>query len=114
MFNKRWFFDKIYNDFVGEKALQFGYHVSFKTLDKGIFEILGPFGISTFFQQFTYHISKLQSGIIYHYAVIMLIGLTLLIMIIGLWDFLQVFVDSKLYVIYLNSFIFYNYYCKSY
>lgn len=114
MFNKRWFFDKVYNDFIGEKALQFGYHVSFKTLDKGIFEILGPFGISTFFQQFTYHISKLQSGIIYHYAVIMLIGLTLLIMIIGLWDFLQVFVDSKLYVIYLSSFIFYNYYCKSY
>jgi proton-translocating NADH-quinone oxidoreductase chain L len=113
MFNKRWFFDKVYNDFIGEKALQFGYHVSFKTLDKGCFEILGPFGISVFFQRFTYHISKLQSGMIYHYAVIMLIGLTLLIMVIGLWDFLQFFVDSKLYLIYLSSFIFYNYYSKT-
>jgi proton-translocating NADH-quinone oxidoreductase chain L len=81
MLNKRWFFDKVYNDFIGQKALSFGYHTSFKTLDKGVFEILGPFGISILFQRFTSHISKLQSGMIYHYAVVMLIGLTLLITI---------------------------------
>ena len=112
MFNKRWFIDKVYNDFVARKALQFGYETSFKTLDKGIFEIMGPFGISIFFKRFTYYISKLQSGMIYHYAVIMLIGLTLLILMVGLWDILQVFVDSRLYLIYIASFIFYNYYSK--
>ena len=112
MFNKRWFFDKVYNDFIGQKALSFGYNTSFKTLDKGIFEILGPFGISILFQRFTSHISKLQSGMIYHYALIMLIGLTLLITIIGLWDFLELFINNKLYFIYLFSFIFYNYYSK--
>lgn len=112
MFNKRWFIDKVYNDFVAQKALQFGYQTSFKTLDKGIFEIIGPFGISIFFKRFTYYISKLQSGMIYHYAVIMLIGLTLLILMIGLWDILQAFVDSRLYLIYIASFIFYNYYSK--
>ena len=112
MFNKRWFFDKVYNDFIGQKALSFGYNTSFKTLDKGIFEILGPFGISILFQRFTSHISKLQSGMIYHYALVMLIGLTLLITIIGLWDFLELFINNKLYFIYLFSFIFYNYYSK--
>ena len=99
MFNKRWFFDKVYNDFIGQKALSFGYNTSFKTLDKGIFEILGPFGISILFQRFTSHISKLQSGMIYHYALVMLIGLTLLITIIGLWDFLELFINNKLYFI---------------
>jgi proton-translocating NADH-quinone oxidoreductase chain L len=112
MFNKRWFFDKVYNDFIGQKALSFGYNTSFKALDKGVFEILGPFGISTLFQRFTSHISKLQSGMIYHYALVMLIGLTLLITIIGLWDFLELFINSKLYFIYLFSFLFYNYYSK--
>ena len=112
MFNKRWFFDKVYNDFIGQKALSFGYHTSFKTLDKGVFEILGPFGISILFQRFTSHISKLQSGMIYHYAVVMLIGLTLLITIIGVWDFLELFIDNKLYFVYLISFFFYNYYSK--
>jgi proton-translocating NADH-quinone oxidoreductase chain L len=112
MFNKRWFFDKVYNDFIGQKALSFGYNTSFKALDKGVFEILGPFGISILFQRFTSHISKLQSGMIYHYALVMLIGLTLLITIIGLWDFLELFINSKLYFIYLFSFLFYNYYSK--
>jgi len=112
MLNKRWYFDKVYNNFIGQKALSFGYHTSFKTLDKGVFEILGPFGISILFQRFTSHISKLQSGMIYHYAVVMLIGLTLLITIVGLWNFLELFIDNRLYFIYLISFIFYNYYSK--
>lgn len=110
MLNKRWFFDKIYNDFIAKKLLSFGYTVSFKTLDKGFFEILGPYGISKTVQQCTKYVSKLQTGMIYHYAVIMLIGLIFLITVIGLWDFLQFFVDSRLVYIYSISFLLYNYY----
>ena len=65
-----------------------------------------------FFKLLLHHISKLQSGMIYHYAVVMLIGLTLLITVIGLWDFLELFINNKLYFIFLFSFIFYNYYSK--
>jgi len=108
--NKRWFFDKLYNDLVGEKTLYFGYHISFKTLDKGFFEILGPYGISQFFQRSTRYIANFQTGMIYHYAVVILIGLTVLISIIGIWDFLEVFVDNRLYFIFLTTFLFYNYY----
>ena len=111
-FNKRWFFDKVYNDLIAKKLMLFGYNISFKTLDKGCFELLGPFGISSFFKMFTYHVTKLQTGMIYHYAVIMLIGLILLITIIILWDFLQLFVEVKYYCIYLSCFIFYNYYSQ--
>jgi len=109
-FNKRWFFDKVFNDFIAENALRFGYHISFKTLDKGSFEILGPSGIAHTFLNITQYISKLQTGIIYHYAVVMLLGLTLLITIISLWEFLEIFVDNRFYFIYLLSFLFYNYY----
>ena len=106
MLNKRWLFDKVYNDFIAQKALNFGYHVSFKTLDKGSFEILGPYGIAHLFQTFTQHISKLQSGMIYHYAVIMLLGLTLLITVVAGTEFLQFFVDNRLFFIFLISFAF--------
>ncbi|KAH9560152.1 hypothetical protein CY35_06G091800 [Sphagnum magellanicum] len=44
--NKRWFFDKVFNDFIVRLFLRFGYEVSFKVLDKGAIEILGPYGIS--------------------------------------------------------------------
>ena len=105
MLNKRWFFDKVYNDFLAQKALDFGYLVSFKRLDKGCFEIIGPYGITLLFSKITRQISRLQSGMIYHYAVMMLIGLTLFITIVGLWDSLEQFVDNRLYFVLFVGFI---------
>jgi len=111
--NKRWLFDKVINDFIGQKNLDFGYRISFKTLDKGCFEIVGPYGISFLFVNLTRYLSKLQSGMIYHYAVVMLLGVILLISIVGLWEFLEVFVDNRLYFLFLTTFIFYNYYSNT-
>ena len=107
--NKRWFVDKVYNDFISQNALLFGYNISFKTLDKGSFEILGPAGIASTFLKITQYLNKLQTGMIYHYAVVMLLGLTVIITIISLWDILEIFIDNKMYFIYLLSFLFYNY-----
>jgi proton-translocating NADH-quinone oxidoreductase chain L len=107
--NKRWFFDKIYNDYISQIALIFGYNISFKTLDKGSFEILGPSGIASTFLNIAKYASKLQTGLIYHYAVVMLLGLTVFISLISLWDVLNVFIDHRLYFLYILSFLFYNY-----
>ena len=111
-FNKRWLFDKVYNDFFVQKALSFGYEVSFKTLDKGIIEILGPYGISQTFQKLSRQISKIQSGFVYHYALSMLIGLTFCIAIVGLWDFISFWIDNRLYFILFISFLFYHMFCQ--
>ena len=107
--NKRWFFDKVYNDYISQVALNFGYSISFKTLDKGSFEILGPSGIATTALNLTQYFSRLQSGMIYHYAVVMLIGLIALITIGSFWDILETLLDTRLYFIYLLSFLIYNY-----
>ena len=109
-FNKRWFFDKVYNDFISENALRFGYTISFKTLDKGSFEILGPSGLAYTFLNLTHYMSKLQTGMIYHYAVVMLLGLTFFISFISLWEWFHIFLDYPLPLIYLVSFFFFNYY----
>jgi len=102
-FNKRWLFDKVYNEFIAKPFMQFGYEVSFKALDKGAIEILGPYGISKMITNSK--VSKLQSGFIYHYALIMLIGLTFLIYISSS----DTPACSKtLYVIYLITFLFFN------
>lgn len=61
-FNKRWFFDQVYNDFIVRSLLRFGYNVSFEALDKGAIEILGPYGISYTFRRLAERISQLQSG----------------------------------------------------
>lgn len=108
--NKRWFFDKVYNDWISENALLFGYRVSFKTLDKGAFEILGPSGIASSFVHLAQYFNRLQSGLIYHYAVVMLLGILSLITLISLWEFLESLLDNRFYFVYLVSFLFYNYY----
>ena len=108
MLNKRWFFDKVYNDFFGEKALDFGYATSWKRLDKGCFEVIGPYGIAQTFPLWSRHVSRLQSGVIYHYAVVMLLGLTLAITLVALWDILEIIVDPRFYFIFLITFLFCN------
>jgi len=110
--NKRWLFDKVYNEFVAKKIMSFGYNISFKTLDKGTFEILGPYGIATSITEWISQLKKLQSGFIYHYALIMLIGLTFFISIVGLWDVLSYWIDNRLYFLFIVSFLFINYFEK--
>jgi len=87
--NKHLFFDKFFNDFIVRSVFHFGYEVSFKVLDKGAIEILRPYGILYKFQKLAKQINKLQSGFVYHYAFVMLIGLTILITIIGMWEFIS-------------------------
>lgn len=114
--NKRWYFDKVYNDFISYVAMNFGYVVSFKAMDKGVLELCGPTGIAFTFSNFAKYLSTLQSGFIYHYAVFMLLGLTVLVAATSIWSTpelqFQVFTDARLLCVYFISFLFYNYYSK--
>ena len=72
---QRWLYDKITNDIFARTSMVFAYHVSFKTLDKGFISILGPYGIPRVLTQLASSLRNLQSGMIYHYAFIMVIAL---------------------------------------
>mmetsp|Transcript_23186 Transcript_23186/g.75568 ORF Transcript_23186/g.75568 Transcript_23186/m.75568 type:complete len:684 (-) Transcript_23186:363-2414(-) len=104
--NKRWLFDKAYTDFLGYPALQFGYEISFKTLDKGVIELIGPTGITRRFQALLRQLPPLQSGFVYHYALLMLIGLCFFISLLGLRESLFLFLDPRLGFILFVSFFF--------
>jgi NADH-ubiquinone oxidoreductase chain 5 len=96
--NRKWFFDKIYHEFVTQNALSFGYHTTYKTIDRGIIEILGPYGISNVVGENSKRISSVQTGYLYHYAFIMLVGVTIFITLLGLKDLLMTLIDFRLYV----------------
>jgi len=105
--NKRWLFDKIYNDWIAGPVLFFGYQISFKVIDKGALELLGPTGIPTTIKNFSRQLIKIQSGFIYHYAFMMLIGLTFLLSIISLGTSYW-WLDSQLLIIFIGAYIFYH------
>ena len=77
--NKKWFFDKIYNEQVGQTLFKWGYSISYKIVDRGIFEVLGPNGLSFLFSRVSKKLNSFQSGYVYHYTFVMLISMTLLI-----------------------------------
>ena len=75
--------------------------MSFKTLDRGIIELIGPYGLTLTINKLIKKVNQIQTGYVYHYAFIMLIGLLLFLTLIGLWNFLSLFyfIDIKLYFI---------------
>lgn len=75
-FNKKWFFDKVYNEYIGQYFFTISYTVTYKTIDRGIIEIFGPMGMSSIISKKAVLLSKLQTGYLYHYTFLMLVGLT--------------------------------------
>lgn len=104
--NRKWFFDKVYHEFVSEPSLYFGYHTSYKAIDRGLIEMFGPYGISNVISQGSQTVSKMQSGYLYHYAFVMLMGVSSFVAFVGLWHIFGQYVDARLYFIFaINAFI---------
>ena len=105
--NKKWFFDKIYNEYVSQYFFTISYTITYKTIDRGIIEVFGPMGLSTIISKKALMISKLQTGYIYHYTFLMLVGLTTILSMRQFWIFAGNFTDFKIFVLFfvLNFFL---------
>jgi proton-translocating NADH-quinone oxidoreductase chain L len=96
-FNRKWFFDKIYTECLGQFFFKFGYSVSYKFVDRGIFEILGPSGLTIFFSRLASNLHRIQSGYLYHFTLSILIGFTILLSLRQIWFTFEYFIDYKIY-----------------
>jgi len=76
---KRGFFDKIFNEIFAANAFKIGGTYTFKGLDKGLLESLGPSGIVTTINKGSFLITTPQTGLIYHYALMLLVGTSFLL-----------------------------------
>jgi len=65
--NRKWYFDRVYNEFIGQKSLNISYQFAYKDVDRGLIEKLGPSGIVNSIRFVFVKINGLQSGHIYHY-----------------------------------------------
>jgi len=98
--NKKWFFDKVFNEFVVQYLVKFGYTISYKIIDKGIIELLGPMGLSSTFTKQSHKFASLQTGFLYHYTFLILVGSTLLFSLRQFWGLLGVLISYKIFVIF--------------
>lgn len=75
-FVQKWYFDTIYSELVAKKIYNIGYSHTFKNIDKGLLEFLGPLGISYYIYILSKNIRLLFVDYIYNYfslAIIMLL-----------------------------------------
>ena len=90
--NRKWYFDKIYYEFLNQYILKIGYHFTYKMIDKGLIEICGPYGLVSFFLFLSRKISLLQTGYIFHYSLLIFLS--------------TIFLINMLFIIYFFSFNF--------
>ena len=74
----KWYFDEFY-EYIFVKPLKFLGYFFWKKVDGSIIDKFGPDGISKIIKNFSIKAVKFQSGFIYQYAFVMLIGFSLLL-----------------------------------
>jgi NADH-ubiquinone oxidoreductase chain 5 len=97
--NRKWLFDKVYNEYISQQMLYFGYFISYKMIDRGIIEMLGPFGLSKTVLAKSNLLTRLQSGVVYDYSMWMFVGLIVLLLVFEFWDFFTILVDPSLILV---------------
>jgi len=99
--NKKWFFDKVINEYITQSSLKFSYRTCYKIIDRGIIEILGPHGLSQVVLNKSKYLYSFQSGYLYHYALLFLISITVFLNVGKLCSFLSINIDYRLFFLFL-------------
>jgi len=66
-FNKRLYFDKVYNQLVAQNVLNLGFLFFYKEIDRGFLEQFGPYGIIQIFEKLPSNFKPLYSGDVFHF-----------------------------------------------
>ena len=106
--NGKYLFDVVYNNYIIAGGLHLGYIIS-KVLDRGVIELVGPYGLSNVFTSAGINISKLDTGVITTYSLYITLALLSLLFLV----FAPVLLDNsifnwaeseiRLFIIYLAS-----------
>jgi len=72
--NRKWFFDKVYNEFITQPTRHHAYHTTYKRMDRGLIERLGPHGLSLALWSRATGVSEFHTGRVHRYVLRMILG----------------------------------------
>jgi NADH-ubiquinone oxidoreductase chain 5 len=108
--NGKYLFDVIYNQYIIAGGLQIGYSIS-KILDRGVIELVGPYGLSSALTNTGVNIAKLDTGVVTTYSLYITLGLLSLLFVV----FSPILIDTsilklgiselRLFIIYISTLI---------
>ncbi len=79
---KKWYFDLFYNNIIVFNLFSFFYNITFKLIDRGIIEVFGPLSLVRSLNYLSMKFSIIQTGYLYHYIFITLLGIIFIIFFI--------------------------------
>jgi proton-translocating NADH-quinone oxidoreductase chain L len=80
-FNKKWYFDRIYNEHFVQNILSLSYHYFYQSIDRGLLEKIGPSGLSTVIFKFAETVRTYQTGFVLHYLIYFFVSIILIILL---------------------------------
>ena len=102
--NRRWYFDRIYNQFLSQPVLTYGFSFFYKELDRGLIEQIGPFGIIHLFKSISFNLKKIELSTIVFFLFIFFFSLSNLIILILYISFFSSYIEFILLLSVLFSF----------
>jgi NADH-ubiquinone oxidoreductase chain 5 len=104
--NGKYLFDILYNHYIIEAGMKLGYKIS-KELDRGVIEVVGPYGISNVLTNTGANVAKLDTGVITTYSLYITLGLLSILFLVFSPVLLDtsVLTEMRLLIIYISSLI---------
>jgi NADH-ubiquinone oxidoreductase chain 5 len=107
-FNKKFFFDKLQNELICINLLRVGYESTYKVIDKGLIENIGPSGLAKLALAIGQNSKNTQSGLLNHYAFLIFIGLISIIYFASLGNLSNLFFDTRVIFLLSTTWLFLN------
>jgi NADH-ubiquinone oxidoreductase chain 5 len=101
-FNKKWYFDRIYNQYVSQSVLSKSYFLTYQTIDRGFIEQIGPYGAISLISTVSTKILNTQVG----YVVSFILLLNASILSFTLLSSTFLLFNLKFYIFFIIQFIF--------
>jgi len=76
--NRKWYFDRFYNQFISQKVIELSYFFTYQKVDRGFLEIFGPVGIIQNTKNLYNYFKFYYSGNIFHILILFLFSVLFL------------------------------------
>jgi NADH-ubiquinone oxidoreductase chain 5 len=94
-FNQRFFVELFYNKYISGIILKLGGQTT-RAMDKGLIELIGPYGLEIILKNLSISINNLSSGVVTIHALFILIGLIAYLCVLYSSNFVEYLIDILL------------------
>ena len=96
--NRKWLFDKVYNDWISQSLLNSAYTHTYQGMDRGLLEFLGPQGLATQLYRWSRKLGAVEFSMIFDYLFMMFLGLLFLLLLLVQGLTLITIIDLRLVI----------------